>query len=53
MTLKIRIQRAVAAEYSAQLAEAGWFRRLRLQWKMRGEVRRRIFAEMPSDRTLW
>ena len=44
-----RIARAIRAKYADEMAQAGWFRRLRLRRKIRGEIRRELERIAPPD----
>lgn len=50
---RAEVQEAVEAKYAAQLAEAGFFRRLLLRHAQRRELRRALSKIAPSAESCW
>ena len=50
---RAELQEAVEAKYAAQLAEAGFFRRLLLRYARRRELRRELRKITPSAQSCW
>ncbi len=48
-----QLRQSIAVRYAKQLAEAGFFRRLLLHWRMAGEYQRERRRIVPSEQTLY